>query len=353
MRWILAPLMLACGAPPMMEPDGGRPAIDAGRVACDGPPGSACDPIEIALPFHHDGDTSTFAAERTAYACAPATDEGGPEVHYTLTLSEPRRVSFALTEEAGVDVDVHVLRADDPASCIARANTTLDQPLGAGTWHVIVDTFESSAGGYALDVTGADATPRALGEMWNTFYFLADEDDHAGPSDTPIFDESCNEIARVRREFHDSVCIEGSGRLADDRIVNYATTCTDTCAAALSCGGRAYKICYLVLDPERYPWGMGAGGRVLVPDRSIAIDRTFVDLGTTIYFEELDGRVPPGGGEPHDGCMSADDVGGGIDGNQFDFFAGSRARWLEWEEQLPTRTTFRAWIDHPRCYPRP
>jgi 3D (Asp-Asp-Asp) domain-containing protein len=340
-------------------PDSGRPItmMDAGRdPECTDPPGSACDPIEITLPFHHDGDTTSFAEVHSAYACAPATEEGGPEVHYTLTLDQPRRVSFVISERAGVDVDVHVLRADDPSTCIARANTTLDQPLGAGTWRVIVDSFgadASNAGAYTLDVTAADATPRALGEMWNTFYFLADEDDHEGERDTPIYDQECNELARVRREFHDSVCIEGSGQLADDRIINYATTCTDTCAAALSCGGRAYKICYSVLDPERYPWGMGAGGRVLVPDRSIAIDRAFVDLGSLIYFEELDGLVPPGASAPHDGCMSADDVGGGIDGNQFDFFAGSRARWLEWEDQIPTRSTFHAWVDHPRCYPQP
>ena len=29
------------------------------------------------------------------------------------------------------------------------------------------------------------------------------------------------------------------------------------------------------------------------------------------------------------------------------------ARWLAWEDQLPTRSDLTAWLDDPRCYPTP
>src|SRR5690606_34711963 len=141
---------------------------------------------------------------------------------------------------------------------------------------------------------------------------LADEDEHTGARDTPIYDASCREIARVRRAFHDSVCIEGSGVLSDDRVINYASTCTSSCTSARRCGAQSYRICYSVLDPTRYPWGMGAGSRALEPDRSMAVDRDFVALGSWVYFEDLDGMIPPGSMVPHDGCLRADDVGGAI-----------------------------------------
>ena len=332
---------------------------DAGSPPCTDPPGSACNPIVIdTFPFAHSGDTSS-ASEDTldGYACAPSVDEQGPEVHYELRLAAPRRVSFALEESAGVDVDLHVLRSPTAESCIARGNTTLEQPLGAGSWRVVVDTFHSAgadrSGAYVLTVDVAEPARRTLGILWNTYYFLADEDDHTGPQDTPIYDAGCTEIARVRQDFHDSVCIEGSGVLSDDRVINYATSCTTSCPAARTCGSASYRICYSVLDPIRYPWGLGAGSRPLVPDRSMAVDTSLIALGTWVYFEELDGLIRPGTSEPHDGCLRADDVGGAIIGNHFDFFAGTRARWLEWEASLPTRSDLNAWVDDPRCYPSP
>ncbi len=341
--------------------DGGGTPADAGSMPdaqasqCDDPPGSPCNPIVIdSFPFRHEGDTSLAAiAEANWYSCAPSTDEAGPEVHYEIRLPAASRLSLALEEGSGVDVDLHVLRSADATSCMARANTTLETALGAGTWRLIVDTFRTYEGAYVLTVDAAEPTATPLGTMWNSFYFVSDENDYESPQDVPIYDSSCQELARVRAEFHDSVCIEGSGRLTDGRIINYASSCTTSCPSAGLCGSRDYRICYTVLDPARYPWGMGAGGRALVPDQSMAVDRNFIPLGSWVYFQELDGVIPPGSSTPHNGCMRADDVGGAVDGNQFDFFAATRTRWLEWERLLPTRSTLHASLDDPRCYPSP
>lgn len=343
-----------------VEPDGDVDDVDGGDAdpdepTCFDPPGSACDPIMIdAFPFSHGGDTSeAFEAAIDAYACAPTVDERGPEIHYEIVLGRPGMIFASVVEAPDVDVDLHLLGSSDPDDCIARANTRIEQGLEAGRYRLVIDTYYDGSdlsGVYTLTVGFEEPLPELLGTMWNTFYFLANEAEHEGPQDVPIYDSECEEIARVREEFHDSVCIEGSGVLADGRVINYSSTCTSSCPAAHLCSRYSYRICYSVLDSERYPWGAGARGVALEPDRSIAVDREFVPLGTVIYFEELDGIVPPGETEPHDGCMRADDVGGAIDGNHFDFFSGTRERWLAWEEIFPTRTEFTAWTDHPRCF---
>jgi hypothetical protein len=50
--------------------------------------------------------------------------------------------------------------------------------------------------------------------------------------------------------------------------------------------------------------------------------------------------------------MRADDVGGAIDGNHFDFFVGPMSRYPAWEDIFPTRSTFTAHTGHPRCFAR-
>jgi hypothetical protein len=185
--------------------------------------------------------------------------------------------------------------------------------------------------------------------VWNTYYIIADEDQFRGPQNTTLYDEECRPIAKVRRTFYNSLCIQGSGLLSDDRVVNYGAHCTRSCPKARVCRRAPVRICYRVLDPERYPWGMGKDPRPLVPDWSIAVDPDFAPLDTIIYLEELDGVVPPGKTEPHDGCVGAVDTGGGIDGDHIDIFAGTRDRWLAWEKLLPTKSRFKAWVDHPRC----
>lgn len=334
---------------------------DGDPPPCDEPLGTACNPIVIdEFPFLHDGDTSTSPEVFfDAYACAPSTDEQGPEIHYQLELAAASRISARVEEDDGVDVDIHVLHSLDPEACIERANTELTVSLSPGSYPLVVDTYHSGvdlSGAYRLTVTSTEPSPVRWGEVWNTYYYLANEADYEGPQDVPIYDSSCTEIARVRQEFHDSVCIEGSGILLDGTVINYASSCTSSCPSARQCAGYSYRICYSELDPDIYPWGAGASSVALQPDFSIAVDTDpdtgFVPLGTVVYLEELDGVIPPGGTEPHDGCMRADDVGGAIDGNHFDFFSGTRARWLAWETIFPTGSSFTAWLDHPACYGR-
>ncbi len=187
-----------------------------------------------------------------------------------------------------------------------------------------------------------------VGTMWVTYYYLAREADHSGAADTTLYDASCAAIAKVPAAFADAVCVEGSGQLADGRVINYARSCS--CGRPCPTGG---TVCYAVLDKARYPWGMGAASNALAPLRSVAVDKGVVAVGTVLYAEQWDGVAIPAvdglGGFTHDGCLRADDVGGAIQGLHYDFFAGTRAMWLALEKLHKTRSDFTVYQQGGRC----
>jgi 3D (Asp-Asp-Asp) domain-containing protein len=187
-----------------------------------------------------------------------------------------------------------------------------------------------------------------IGSMWNTYYYFADEADYSGSDDTTLYDDSCNPIAEVPADYSDDVCIEGSGILEDGTVINYADSCS--CGRNCPTGG---KICYVVLDPAEFPWGMGSKGNPLFPLRSWAVDNDIIPFGTILYAEEWDGVPIPLidgiGGFTHDGCFRADDVGGAIQDNHYDFFAGTADMWQELEDIFPTSSDFTVYRDAPRC----
>jgi 3D (Asp-Asp-Asp) domain-containing protein len=75
----------------------------------------------------------------------------------------------------------------------------------------------------------------------------------------------------------------------------------------------------------RGAFGDGAGGFILVPYRTIAVDRTFIPLGSVIYIPAARGKkftLPSGQAATHDGYFLAADVGGAIVGEHIDVFLG-------------------------------
>ena len=121
---------------------------DAGGAP--GAAGSWEDPIPVGVwPFVHQGDTTAApAAVASSYACAPDTDESGGEVVYAAALDEAARLTVTVSDLPGdgVDVDVHLLSAPDPAACIARGNVTATATVPAGLVFVVVDTWVDAGG---------------------------------------------------------------------------------------------------------------------------------------------------------------------------------------------------------------
>lgn len=193
----------------------------------------------------------------------------------------------------------------------------------------------------AADLGTADlalGTPKGTVKL--TYYWVARQADYTGANDTILCDVSAKTLATVPLAFANAIRLEGTGRLTDDRLLNVGGSCA--CPSGMT-------TCYIVLDPLKYPWGVGVQSRALKPFRSIAVDKAFVPIGAAIYLPQLDGvQMPSSYGFVHDGCLVADDVGGGINGAQFDFFAAEKANYLALDGMLKL-SSVTAYQSPPRC----
>ena len=193
-----------------------------------------------------------------------------------------------------------------------------------------------------------EGTGYPYGRLWITYYWLVEQRDYPGDLDTVLFDKACRPLATTSAAFSDELCIEGSGRLDDGRVVNYAATCA--CGRPCPNGGR---VCYEEVEPEHFPWGKGSRSNPLVPLRSIATDPGLLPFGTQVYIKEFDGAVIPShdglGGFVHDGCFRADDVGTAIEGAHIDIFAGSESVWQALEAVAKTHGDVTISLEAARC----
>ena len=130
--------------------------------------------------------------------------------------------------------------------------------------------------------------------------------------------KSCAPIAEVSREFALQLALQGTGRLRDGRVLNVWGNC--------SC---ERSPCFKITGAR---WGTGGTGRELQPFRTVAVDPKQIKLGSLLHVPLLEGKVmpgrPPWGGYVHDGCVVADDTGGGINGKQLDLFVGRKGWFL-------------------------
>ncbi|MCC6668860.1 MAG: hypothetical protein IT375_34260 [Polyangiaceae bacterium] len=187
----------------------------------------------------------------------------------------------------------------------------------------------AGSGGGPSDA-GADASKPApgpsLGSFQLTYYWVTTEAEFTGAKDTNLYDKSCKLLATVAAKFAAALKIEGTGRLADGRLLNYSGSC--------SC---PTSPCYLVADTQ-HPWGYGVQNKALVPFRSFAVDKAVIPYGSKVYVPELDGVAVPGdspwGSFVHDGCFSADDTGGAIIGKHVDWFVALKTHYVALDAKL-------------------
>jgi 3D (Asp-Asp-Asp) domain-containing protein len=191
--------------------------------------------------------------------------------------------------------------------------------------------------------------PRAIVEggtdlFRNTYYDFPREDPKSA-KDATVFDASCAPIAKVAREFHDKVCVQGSGRLADGATISFAKR---DCACADACPRTGQKICFERLDPAAFPSGRGALGKPITPLRSIAVDPNVIPLGSVVLIPEYVGLTRPDG-KPHDGCFVAEDRGVKVIGRQVDVFTGDPSVTATWNQLVPSNRGVHVLVGDPRC----
>jgi 3D (Asp-Asp-Asp) domain-containing protein len=152
-------------------------------------------------------------------------------------------------------------------------------------------------------------------------------------------------FARVPERFAWSLRLEGSGLMKDGRIVNYTGGCSQHGRCDCPYG---YGTCFEQLEVAEHPFGRGAGVRPLVPFKSVAIDPRLVPIGEPLYIPEFDGLVLPDG-SIHDGCVRADDTGGGIKKRKMDFFVVTYGNFRFLLEELENVTWITPHVSAPRC----
>lgn len=184
--------------------------------------------------------------------------------------------------------------------------------------------------------------PKPLGDFSITFYYVVTEEEvvpkkppvvandnnlvegtdvtlsSIAEDKTTLYESDCKAIAEVSTEFASALALQGTGKLRDGRVLNIWGHC--------KCD---HSPCFKVTAAQ---WGTGGTGRQLQPFRTVAVDPKMIKLGSLLYVPLLEGKQMPGrapwGGFVHDGCVVADDVGGGIKGTQLDLFVGRRGWFL-------------------------
>ena len=247
------------------------------------------------------------------------------------------------------DTPAHLARAqllDEPPPP-ARSTTTvrIGPPPPKREW-----TLEESRQGpwpvASLQLPGK-AVPdgRLLGVFRNTYYDFPNEADFDGES-VALKDASCNTIRMVPVEFHDAVCVQGSGTLSSGETVSFAKR---DCACARVCPRTEQRICFDVLSRQQFPWGRGAMGKAITPLLTVAVDSAVIPLGTPIYIPEFDGAPRDEAGTPHDGCFIAQDRGLRVKDKHVDVFTGQPAFTRLWNQRVPSNGGVHVYVGTSRC----
>ena len=173
------------------------------------------------------------------------------------------------------------------------------------------------------------------------FYWLAfesDYDDKVPPTTfVELYTPEGYYFGRVPERYAWSLRLEGSGVMRDGRVINYTGKCP-----------YGYGTCFEQLDLNEHPFGRGNKGRPLIPFKSVAIDPRLVPIGEPLYIPEFDGLVLPDG-SIHDGCVRADDTGGGIKKRKMDFFVVAYGNFRLLLDELESVTWITPHIQAPRC----
>jgi 3D (Asp-Asp-Asp) domain-containing protein len=155
---------------------------------------------------------------------------------------------------------------------------------------------------------------QADGKFRNTLYWVTQESEFAGlPLDAEILDMNDQLVARVASAFRKALKLEGTGKLLDGRVVNYA---------GLKDGISRFHV-------TSHPWGHGVGDCALIPFHTVAVDPRLIPLGSVVEILETRGMWLPDGTR-HDGLWRAEDIGGAIQGDRIDLFIAEKgnSKWI-------------------------
>ena len=170
-------------------------------------------------------------------------------------------------------------------------------------------------------------------KLWSTFYFVHQAKASSASDAVPLRDASGNPLGpKLVKKDWCNAALEGTVRVEDPVNVfetyNFAkrgSTVQTNCSFPSLPTATVRAMNRSLFALAKGPYGDGAGGFILVPYRTIAVDKSVIPLGTVIYIPDAKGKeivLPSGNKVKHDGYFFAADVGGAIKNNQIDSFLG-------------------------------
>ncbi len=261
---------------------------------------------------------------------------------------------------------VLILLSVTASACATAGNAWMEEPLVAG------DDFGGGAGPEPTAPRRAAASPlpvtartlgeppqrepgdavdpsklkgKVLGKFRNTYYDFPSEADYKGDN-VALKDAQCRTIRSVPKDFHDAVCVQGSGMLLSGQTVSFNRR---DCECASVCPRTNQRICFDALDSKQFPWGRGATGGPITPLLTIAADTSVLPIGTSVYIPEYEGMPTDDQGTRHDGCFLVQDRGTKVKGKHVDVFTGQEAVTRIWNSLVPSNQGVTVVLDSPKC----
>ena len=129
-----------------------KPRVNLGNAINTVPPGLGCgNAIPLSLNLPYNGTTIGASSNVNSYHCAN-WDVSGPEKVHRITTTVAGNIRATLTN-LSADLDVFILTACDPSSCVAVGdNHTVYPNAPPGTYYIVVDGCNGASGSYTLTV---------------------------------------------------------------------------------------------------------------------------------------------------------------------------------------------------------
>lgn len=169
--------------------------------------------------------------------------------------------------------------------------------------------------------------------LWATYYHVHRA--RSVPQGYPLLDDFGHPLTPpLSAEDWCRAALQGVVQVADDqgnfRTFNFSSrgdSAQVNCAPYFSSlsADVAQKVSRVRFQVSVSNYGYGANRRLLVPYRTIAVDKTVIPIGSVIYIPEARGQtitLPTGEQVVHDGFFFAADAGSAIRGNHVDVFVG-------------------------------
>lgn len=204
------------------------------------PVGTPFNPIVVSsFPYSDSRNTAQSGSDLLdGCGASPGTNESGREYVYEVTFTQPGQLTATVSDDAGVDIDVHVYTSTNTSDCFARHDTTVTVNVDCGRYLVVADTFKGSSGeqpgAYTLSLafTPSGAACGNGPEGYAPEGVLGDACAFPGNEDLPF----CNPNLGAE------VCLYGDS----------SSFCSKPCATAADCAAFAGGCCSDIGSGELY-----------------------------------------------------------------------------------------------------